>query len=41
MESKTLSKAERIYSKIEKEAFTIIYGVKKNYQYRYGSHLLC
>ena len=41
MQSKTLSKAERIYSKIEKEGFTIICAAKKFHQYCYGWHLLC
>lgn len=35
--SKTLSKTQQNYSQIDKEAFAIIYGIKKFYQYLQGS----
>lgn len=35
--SQTLSETQQKYSKIDKEAFSIIYGIKKFYQYLYGN----
>lgn len=35
--SQTLSETQQKYSQIDKEAFSIIYGVKKFYQYLYGN----
>lgn len=36
--SQTLSKTQREYSNIDREAYGIIFGVRKFYQYLFGNH---
>ncbi|XP_071635762.1 retrovirus-related Pol polyprotein from transposon 17.6 isoform X1 [Temnothorax longispinosus] len=36
--SQTLSKTQRSYSQIDKEAYAIIFGIKKFYQFLHGGH---
>ncbi len=38
--SRTLSKAERGYSQLDKEALAIIFGFKKFHQFVYGRHFI-
>ena len=38
--SKTLSTTQKWYSQIHKEALSIIFGLRKFYQYLYGQHFM-